>query len=464
MKLLLLIPDGVGVRNFIYTDFIDIATNGGHEIVVWAESDIFNFINTSSVVRIVLSDLPYTDKWAEAFRQAWQKGMLKYQAKKFNDDTYLKYIQKSRYSKFSSRVKDLLSSIFIMGPTSYKCLKSFKKKYIERATCLPYYRKCLDQLRIIKPDVLFCTHQRAINAIAPLIAARSLKIATACFIYSWDNLPKATMFIEADNYLVWSEHMKRELILYHPEVEEKNIHVTGTPQFTPYFDESLRLSREEFARRYKLNPNNSWICYSGDDIRTSPYDPVYLGHLADAVKRLNNHSQRNIHIIFRRCPTDKSNRFDEILEQHSDLITAIDPLWDSINDDFGWNKIIPRKEDVALLVNTALHSDMVINVGSTMAFDFNIHNKPALFINYNAIDNKHWDIHKIYQFTHFRSMNDLTPVIWVNSKNDWSKSIKEAYLNKQVISDCYTWHSRIAMHPLANSNERIINALEKISL
>jgi hypothetical protein len=61
-------------------------------------------------------------------------------------------------------------------------------------------------------------------------------------------------------------------------------------------------------------------------------------------------------------------------------------------------------------------------------------------------------------------MNDLTPVIWVNSKNDWSKSIKEAYLNKQVISDCYTWHSRIAMHPLANSNERIINALEKISL
>jgi hypothetical protein len=97
-----------------------------------------------------------------------------------------------------------------------------------------------------------------------------------------------------------------------------------------------------------------------------------------------------------------------------------------------------------------------------MAFDFNIFNKPALFINYNAIDNKDWDIHKIYRFTHFRSMEGLNPVIWINSKEEWITRIKEAYLNKDVISDCHTWHSKIAMHPLGNASDRIIKALENI--
>ncbi len=461
MKILLLLPDGVGVRNFLYTDFIDKSLSAGHEIVIWAEHDILSLIDTISVGKVALPDSRYTDKWSEALRQVWQKGMLKYQAKEFKDDIYLKYIQKSRSGKFSSRAKDLLSSIFLMGSTSYKRLKSIKKKYIDRIVRLPYYNVCLEQLKDIRPDILFCTHQRAINAIAPLMAARSLNIRTACFIYSWDNLPKATMFVDADSYLVWSEHMKGELISYHSEINERNIHVTGTPQFTPYFDGSLQLGREEFAHLYRLNPEDSWICYSGDDTRTSPYDPVYLGHLAEAV-RSTNINKRNIHIIFRRCPTDKTIRFDKILEQYSDMITAIDPLWEPINHDAGWDKIIPRKEDIALLVNTSLHSDMVINVGSTMAFDFNIFNKPALFINYNAIDNKDWDIHKIYRFTHFRSMEGLNPVIWINSKEEWITRIKEAYLNKDVISDCHTWHSKIAMHPLGNASDRIIKALENI--
>lgn len=462
MRLLLLIPDGVGVRNFLYTDFIDKAINAGHKVIVWSESNILNLINAASVVKVALPDLQYTDKWSETLRKAWQKGMLKYQAKVFKDDIYLDYIQKTISGKFSSRIKEFLSSIILFRPTSYSRLKNIKKKYIERTTRLPYYRECLDQLKVIRPDVLFCTHQRALNAIAPLMAARSLNIPTACFIYSWDNLPKATMFIVADQYLVWSEHMKRELISYHPEIEERNICVTGTPQFTPYFNKSLQLDRKEFALRYRLNHEDSWICYSGDDIRTSPYEPVYLAHLSEAVKRLNNVSKRNIHIIFRRCPTDKSNRFDEILEQNTDLITTVDPLWEPVEHGSGWDKVIPKNEDIALLVNTSLHSDMVINVGSTMAFDFNIFSKPALFINYNAVANQKWDIHKIYRFTHFRTMNGLNPVIWINSKDEWGQRIEEAYLNKNVVSECHIWHSKIAMHPLEDANDRIIIALEKI--
>jgi hypothetical protein len=462
MKILLLIPDGVGVRNFLYTDFIEKALKAGHEIIVWAEGDILNLIEAPSVVKIILPNLQYTDKWSEALRKAWQTGMLKYQAVKFKDKIYLEYIKKPSSGKFSLRIKEFLTSILLLGPVSYNRLKYIKNKYIRRVTRLSFYRKCLDLLIEIKPDIVFCTHQRALNAIAPLMAARSLNIPTVCFIYSWDNLPKATMFTEADRYLVWSKQMKQELLSYYPDIEERNIHITGTPQFTPYFDGSLKQNRDEFASSYGLNPENSWICYSGDDTLTSPYDPVYLAHLAEAVHLLNDVKKQQIHIIFRRCPTDKSDRFDEILKQYPDLITPLDPLWDSINHDAGWDKIIPRKEDVALLVNTALHSDMVINLGSTMAFDFNIFDKPALFLNYNVSADPEWDIHKIYRFTHFRSMEGLNPVIWIYSKDEWRQRIEEAYLNKDVVSDCHIWHSRISMHPLENASDRIIAALEKI--
>jgi hypothetical protein len=56
-------------------------------------------------------------------------------------------------------------------------------------------------------------------AVAPLLAAQDLGIPTATFIFSWDNLPKATMVVEANYYFVWSHHMKRELLLYYPNIE-----------------------------------------------------------------------------------------------------------------------------------------------------------------------------------------------------------------------------------------------------
>jgi hypothetical protein len=35
-----------------------------------------------------------------------------------------------------------------------------------------------------------------------LLAAQQLGIPTATFIFSWDNLPKATMVVETDYYFV----------------------------------------------------------------------------------------------------------------------------------------------------------------------------------------------------------------------------------------------------------------------
>lgn len=85
-----------------------------------------------------------------------------------------------------------------------------------------------------------------------------------------------------------------------------------------------------------------------------------------------------------------------------------------------WNVVYPSVDDVKLLVSTAFYSDIVVNVGSTMGFDFAMFNKPCVFINYDQ-DNKtvkDWSVKTIYNYQHFRSMPDSDAVIWLNSKKE----------------------------------------------
>lgn len=462
MKIFILLPDGIGIRNFVYTDFIDKTSAAGHQVTLWAEQELLNLTDNITVTKLALPDLPSSDKHAELLRKAWQTGMLQYESRKFNDNVYLSYISKPDIKRKRELLKIFIVKWILLTNRSYRRLNLLKSRYIKIICKKSYYKKCLEELESQKPALLFCTHQRAINAIAPLEAAKKLGIPTACFIYSWDNLSKATLFVDSDYYLVWSEYMKQELLTYHPEIRSENIFITGTPQFAPYFNDNLKIGHGQFADKFNLPKNRRWICFSGDDTKTSPHDPVYLKQLAEAVRSWNNKEQNQLHILFRRCPVDKSDRFDRVLAENQDIITSADPRWRSSDNDSGWHQIIPRREDVALLVNTVLHCDMVINVGSTMAFDFCIFNKPTLFINYNAVKDNNWHINLIYRFIHFRSMAGTNPVLWVNSESDWLIKIKEAFNNRHVVSECKRWYETITLHPLDKANDRIIASLEEI--
>src|SRR5690606_28669792 len=124
------------------------------------------------------------------------------------------------------------------------------------------YKNCKKVLEIEKPDFIFCTNQRPVNSIAPLTAAQDLGIPTGTFIFSWDNLPKATMVVEPDYYFVWSELMRKELLNYYPFISSKNIFISGSPQFEPHFDPQLRMSREQFFEENKLDSEKEYICFS----------------------------------------------------------------------------------------------------------------------------------------------------------------------------------------------------------
>jgi hypothetical protein len=463
MKLFLILPDGVGVRNFIYSDFIKKTLAEGFEIYAWADQEILNLIREPHVLKLTLPSLPCTDSLAEVQRKAWSLGLINYQSRVFNDRSYLEYIFKRKPDSFTSLVKFLIEKYYLIFFRSEKRLLRLKSKYIERIKKSRYFKECYNQLQQIEPDFVFCSIQRSSKAIAPLLASKELNIPNACFVYSWDNLPKANLYVESDNYFVWSDLMKNDLKLYHPEVKAENIFVTGTPQFSTYFNDTLKLERETFAKNYGLPIDKKWICFSGDDITTSPFDHLYLGHLASAVNEWNKNSSEKMHIVFRPCPVDTSDRYLAVLDKYKTVITEIRPLWKTLNPSGGWSYLVAGREDISLLTNIVTHCEVVINLGSTMAHDFSVLGKPCIYINYNITDKTDWDIHKIYRFAHFKSMNDLNPVIWVNSREDWVQSLDLAlYNNKSFVEDCKKWHSRIALFPLEEANDRLVKTIVSV--
>ncbi len=398
-KIFLLIPDGVSMRNFVYTGFYPLAKKK-FGIHLWNLTD-FSIHSTFGYNEIKISN-PRLHPLTDIVKNAKIRSELKYFARKFDDEVFLSYIFKKQYNSVRSFVKNTFTDFiefFSKSPQTISRLY-YLMEFLETKT--PYYDQLLTHLKTHKPDFVLVASQRTSHSIAAVRAAKKLKIPTGTFIFSWDNLPKATLLIRSDYYFVWSEYMKQELLKYYPFISEEQILVTGTPQFEPHYDKSKVLDKTSFFEKYNLDVNKEYICFSGDDITTSPYDEYYLDDLAESIKQINNQSEKiQLGIIYRPAPTDISGRADRIIEKHEDIIRKIPPLWEAKGKN--WNQIMPLPEDLSLLANIARHSKLIVNVGSSMVFDGIIHNTPTAYINYNhsKVDTTLWKAENIYRFIRF---------------------------------------------------------------
>ena len=391
----------------------------------------------------------------DLLKRAKIEAELDHFTRKFKDGVYQTYKFRASQKGLKIRIKNKIVSSLVNNYKGEKGLQRLRKKLKTSERNTSFYKHCKAILEKERPNLVFCTNQRPVNAIAPLTAAQDLGIPTATFIFSWDNLPKATMVVETDHYFVWSKYMKAELQKYYQHINPEQVLVTGSPQFEPHFDLSLRKNRQDFFVEHGLDLSKKYICFSGDDKTTCPDDPQYLDDIAHAVEQLNARGS-NIGIIFRRCPVDVSNRYDAVLEKHKDLIVPIAPLWKKAGAN--WNTILPTKEDLALQINTIFHTEAVINLASSMVFDYVIFEKPCLYLNYN-VENKtdiSWTPQKVYNFVHFRSMPSKKAVFWLNSKEEIAEKLELALsATPEDLEETKQWFQKINKHLPEEASQRI---------
>lgn len=461
-RLLLIVPDGVAVRNYLYSNFINELQSKEVEVILYHQ--ISNAaIKEVKKVQPSLSEIRsiphFTEKpKARLLRESLAYARLKINTKKLKNPTVMNFWnrnQKSLKQKLLYRLAEVLGTIFSWN---YNLILKMERLYDVEITKDPIFEKITKDIEQLKPDYILNLHQRAPIS-APIIAVANMKnIRTATVIFSWDNVPKARLISRYSKYLVWSEIMKTQLSILYPEIEKSQIQVVGTPQFEFYFNEKYIKSKELFFSEFGLDISKKTICFSANDL-SSPYEANYLEDVCEEILKIEESARPQL--LFRRCPVDKTARFDKILEKYKNIVFVVNPDWKTDNENGqSFVSIYPTINDISLLVNTVKHCDAVINFGSTMAHDFAVYNKPCLYLNYNPVSNSTFKVEMCYKFHHFRSMDGLVPVGWINSKEQIDVLIKKVVVESNEIGqDRILWMKRIVKFPLENSSESIVNSI-----
>ena len=238
----ILIQAGYSAKNFILSGFLD---NTNALVTFWSDQDYINKYGVNNNL-VILPKYTYNRK-IDFLKKLKNKAELSFFSKKFNNHNYKSYLSKIERGPSSIKSKIIDFSTFLLSKfySNKKGIQKLDTPLYNVIRKTAYYKKCKKQLEEAKPTKVFCTHQRATSAIAPMLAAKDLKIPTICFIHSWDNIPKGVQLVKADTYFVWSDYMKQEMLDHYPFIEKYNIVVTGTPQFTMHFQDEYRLDSKQ---------------------------------------------------------------------------------------------------------------------------------------------------------------------------------------------------------------------------
>ncbi|NVK50375.1 MAG: hypothetical protein HWE09_11435 [Cyclobacteriaceae bacterium] len=457
-KILFVIPDGVGIRNYLYSDLFYHLNQKGFQIHLMhnLESQFLNYVKKER--GISFSDEPLRKVTESRFQQFLREtstySRLKHNAKLKQNPTILSNwfkVKNNTLKRVFQKATELASSTLF----NYEGIQ-----YLEETNRLKWrqslaFKEFRSDIERIQPDLIFITHQR-VSTLEPLcLAAADLGVKTVTAIFSWDNLPKARLPIRTNYYAVWSDYMKGEILEYYPEIPESSISVVGTPQFDFHFQPELLESREEFAAKYGLDTTNKWILFSGDDELTSPHDPDYLKDVASALE-----SNPNISILFRQVPVCTVDRYQKVLDRFSN-ITHIPPKWEKGTS---WMSFYPLFDDIKLLMNLCHHCEFSVNIGSTIGLDFAYFDKPTVFLAYDTVSDEDWSTEVVYQFQHFRSFEGLDAVVFAKEKSNLSALLNQVLEKPELFStQKHLWKDKIASNRKNKTSSRQITAfLESI--
>ena len=236
-KICIVLPDGVGIKNYIYSSFFQKLKKKEYHIT------LLHSISKNAIKEIIKLEgnsikFEKIPKYKETVKQKFLRELvcllrLKNNIKLTKNNSIYEYWKPNKKGKnyFFYKLIEFISLIFLFNYGKILFLEKIYDNEINKST-----EKITLLLKRINPDIIFNTHQRSLIAIPIVAAAKQLRIKNVGAIYSWDNIPKAILSVKTDEYVVWSKHMKNEMKIFYPEIKQKNITITVTPQFEFYSD------------------------------------------------------------------------------------------------------------------------------------------------------------------------------------------------------------------------------------
>jgi hypothetical protein len=407
-KLGVVITDGVGFRNFILSNFLHEAEYAFDDIVIFSCLPAHVFVGLHQKARIVELTV-FREKFPTWFFRK-TKELAHLQLHKKNNFGILDNLNANHtHAKTIRGLATSFAFLITLFFHSEKWIQLFNKLQQFSLKENDITKEYLNLLQSEKVDILFFTHQRP-PFIAPLIyAAEKLKLKTAVFIFSWDNLAsKGRMAGNFDYYLVWSQLMKDELLYFYEGILSNVIYIVGTPQFEPYVLERYKTTKEVFHAKFNLDASKKTICFSCGDISTSRNDELYIETIANAIKK---NIINDVNFIVRTSPAEDPVRFIKLVERFP-FIKWNYPKWSLSRQGHqeAWSQRVPLVEDVQDLRAVLSFSDININMVSTMTLDFMIFKKPVIFPVFGNANNGMYNDSRFLNYKHLEHVKNSNAV------------------------------------------------------
>lgn len=246
-----------------------------------------------------------------------------------------------------------------------------------------------------KPDALITMPLFDYGDIPILKWARRFRVQTCAIVTSWDNIStKGAITVRPDALVVWNNDMKHEAEQTHGFRPDR-VAVTGVPPFDHWGDPP-RTSRDEFMRKYGLDPSRKMIGYMGAGNTILPNEHEVLEHVIEA-NEAGVFGER-LSIFVRLHPIDHRETWDRFRNRPGVVVeyprNGRRKDWDADRDDLDH------------LADTVRACDVSMNVGSTITIESCIAERPVINIGYDGnLQLPHArSIARAYERNHFRAI------------------------------------------------------------
>jgi hypothetical protein len=269
---------------------------------------------------------------------------------------------------------------------------------IDRQVSHPQVEAAFDRLQ---PAMVVTSSPGLILSEVPLLrTAKRRRIRTMAIDPSWDNFTNKLMPVRRVNRLVvWNDVMKTQAIELHG-YQADGVRVGGVPQWDRYFSEGATIDRAAFCARIGADPSRRLVT-----LTTTPQE-LYAHH--DHVLRVMSRAVRDgvwpsAQILVRLHPRDDRAMY-AAFEGMPDVIVE-KPFRDTVRAGDGL-AVDVTAESQRHLAATLQHSDVIVNVASTIAVEAAIFDTPVVNVAFDGEREAEFarSARRYYQFTHYANI------------------------------------------------------------
>lgn len=286
--------------------------------------------------------------------------------------------------------------------------KETRYDVIDRWVWHPETERQFDRLQ---PQLLVTSSPGLIFAEVPLLrTAKRRGVPTMAIDASWDNFTNKLVPVRRVNRLVvWNDLLKAQAIDLHG-YRPAEIRVAGVPQWDRYFSHGVTITREDFFRQVGADPARKLIT-----LTTTPQE-LYSQH--EHVLRVMTGAMRDgrwpaAQVLVRLHPRDEMANYAAF--EGTPNVIVEKPFRPTVRAGDGL-AVDVTADSQQHLANTLRHSDVIVNVASTIAVEAAIFDTPVVNVAFDGERESEFarSARRYYKFTHYLNVtrHDAVKVAW----------------------------------------------------